>query len=111
MKPDKATPRPWRFIDREELEDGSIYYAHLVGGSRDLVICSFGNSSNDDMAETKTDIRSKKANAALIVKAVNLHDELVVTLEKLLGTHSDEVAQGEAWMEAERVLAKAKELI
>jgi hypothetical protein len=81
MSTDKATPRPWRVIDSEILEDGSVYPPHIVGGCRDLTICRF--YEGDQMAETKDDVRSTRANAAFIVKAVNLFDELVEALEDI----------------------------
>jgi len=69
----KYTPGPWKFVGLQiELEDGSIYPPHIIGGSRDLQICSFFPSESDSMAKSVTDVRSKRANARLICAAPEL---------------------------------------
>jgi len=35
---EKATPGPWKSVDREVLEDNSVYPAHIVGGSADYQV-------------------------------------------------------------------------
>lgn len=62
MKTDKATPRPWKFDKK---------FADVIG-SDDWPV--FGNRYKDEL----------RANAKLIVRAVNAHDQLVKTLEDLL---------------------------
>lgn len=76
------TPAPWRIVEREILEDQSIYPLHIVGGSRDLVIVYMESAEQamrswrDAMAESKTDVRSKFANAQLIAAAPDLLEAL-----------------------------------
>jgi len=66
------TPGPWTLADRTIEEDGSIYPAHILGGARELVICSFSAFESDAMFEAKDDCRSKRANAALICASPDL---------------------------------------
>lgn len=69
----QKTALPWKLIGQEVLEDGSIYPPHIIGGERDLQICSFFKDSV-----------SSEANAAFIVLAANNYDALVEALEKVL---------------------------
>jgi hypothetical protein len=68
-----ATKRPWH-----------TYPGHVgvYGGSRTEIIASCGNLDTRRNPQTATDVNT--ANAALIVLAVNHHDELVQTLENVL---------------------------
>lgn len=34
------TPGPWRVIDREVMEDGSVYPCHILGGTADYQVCT-----------------------------------------------------------------------
>lgn len=34
------TPGPWRIVDREVMEDGSVYPCHILGGSADFQVCT-----------------------------------------------------------------------
>lgn len=34
------TPGPWRIVDREVMEDGSVYPCHILGGSDDFQVCA-----------------------------------------------------------------------
>lgn len=75
---DKFTPGPWVVKERERLEDGSEYPMHVVGGSRELSICDMefcctDQPYSDSMAESSTDVRSKRANARLIAAAPDLY--------------------------------------
>ena len=110
------TPGEWKLVYPEVLEDGSVYHMHIIGGQRDLVICSFGDSDNDTMAESTTVICSKRDNARFIVKACNLHDELVAALKlarMCLSEHLHAVVNlttGESiGQRIDKALAKAKE--
>ena len=70
MSNDKATARPWRC--RELGSEGAMIYPDCADKRESgKPVCRV------DMRDTLTDF----ANAALIVKAVNLHDELVKALE------------------------------
>lgn len=66
---DHATPRPW-------VLDGFV----IADPNGDTPTGRWGIAS----AEPRTNPVEKQANAALIVRAVNCHDELVAALEALL---------------------------
>jgi hypothetical protein len=86
MSTDKATPRPW-----------SIKYEFNIFGPDKRLIAACD--------------RENVANAVLIVKAVNLHDELLEALEAYQNSnplHHD--GDAELYHLAEPVLAKAKEV-
>ena len=34
------TPGPWRIVDREVMEDGSVYPCHILGGTADYQVCA-----------------------------------------------------------------------
>lgn len=36
----KHTPGPWRVVDREVMEDGSVYPCHILGGVADYQVCT-----------------------------------------------------------------------
>ncbi|CAB3717198.1 hypothetical protein CEY09_31635 [Achromobacter marplatensis] len=36
----KHTPGPWRIVDREIMEDGSVYPCHILGGAADYQVCT-----------------------------------------------------------------------
>lgn len=88
---DKVTPRPWE-VDREKIftlndRDGNRIIADLTNSSFPSAVC--------------------RANAAYIVRAVNLFDELVVVLDdeiQYLIIRGDEPAE-----KTLEVLARAKE--
>jgi len=96
MSTDKATPRPWVVFAPHQLSDSLRIFAgtHYIG--------SIGNSDDE--------VEITNANAALIIKAVNLFDELVVALETYQNAnplHHD--GDAELFYQAEDVLAKTKE--
>lgn len=103
----KHTPGPWRFVEREVMEDGTVYPRHIVGGSRELEICPLEHSniaelaikgyeifSSDRMLESDDDVRSKLANARLIAAAPDMLEALLQAREWL-----------ESWASAESQLA------
>lgn len=117
----KATPRPWATdIDVETFDgarlDAVIYINH--GSGKGGEICTFRHDPDDGL---DNDSEEQRANAALIVKAVNEHAALVATAEaadlvcganiRLLEAqrHSDETAIGNAminlWSELDRLAA------
>lgn len=68
----EPTPAPWRLVEAHPEEDGSVYPPHIVGGARELQICSFFEFGDDRICESETDVRSKRANAHLIAAAPEL---------------------------------------
>lgn len=34
------TPGPWHIVDREIMEDGSVYPCHILGGAADYQVCT-----------------------------------------------------------------------
>lgn len=65
------TPTPWY----SEVDTELVYILGTVNGKEE-VICEAGSIGNEDL--------QAQANAAHIVKCVNLHDELVDAVEHLL---------------------------
>ena len=65
----RTTPRPWKIED-------STHIVQAVGNAAGVVICDVENYSRF----TQDDVRNA-ANAELIVRAVNAHDDLVVALK------------------------------
>jgi hypothetical protein len=90
------------------LEDGGIYPPHIVGGARALEICELFSFNNDEMAESKDDVRSKRANANLIAAAPALLEALqaLMTPEGHLLHSPEQPCTGEC-QEARAALTKA----
>ena len=72
----KATPRPWKISD-EYSTFGSIAIE--------------ANTAGMILVETEVNNKNAEANAELIVRAVNCHDELVSFLESINGRMKDNV--------------------
>lgn len=84
------TPSPWRTVEREVLEDGSVYPAHVVGGDRDLVIFYLEGSEVAKLAaEGNPHFQRSARNEAdsqLVVAAPDMLDalrDLVALVEKV----------------------------
>ena len=69
---DKATARPWEVTKKELMRTGFDAFK-IQNENTEETICVMSNVDND----------IAKTNAKLIVKAVNLHDELITILSKL----------------------------
>lgn len=69
----KASPRPWRWDFGDNGIDYSNKYCQITDVDGDLVIADVNDLFDKEIG---------RANAALIVEAVNSHDELVSALEK-----------------------------
>ncbi len=67
MKTDKATTRPWKLGDITQVTD--------IEDSSGELVCSVESAKN---------IHEESANAELIVRAVNCHDELIKRFESLI---------------------------
>lgn len=70
----RTTPRPWKIED-------STHIVQAVGNAAGVVVCDVENYSRF----TQDDVRNA-ANAELIVRAVNAHDDLVTALAELVAT-------------------------
>jgi hypothetical protein len=71
----KATPRPWRRVEPVALDYGATLIYDSENKSLIAQMCGGGRVRAIDAVE-------ERANAALIVRAVNLHDELVAALRR-----------------------------
>jgi hypothetical protein len=70
MKP-QHTPPPWQM----EIDTELVYVLGKSKSGETEVICEAGSIGNQDL--------QAQANAALIVRAVNCHDDLIKTVEAL----------------------------
>lgn len=97
---DKATPRPWR-IYTKEATNNEVFYIDQDDGSPFVdpleiaTVYKGGKSSG-----------VQQANAELICRAVNLHDELVEFIENL--ENDDNSIPGKIWEWRNSLLQKAK---
>lgn len=108
---DKATPRPWRRPGWPESTNlmmaGDVRpYAQPIGVSGDSSQCAVANAYGET-AEQAT------ANADLIVRAVNCHDELVAACEAAASIFREHNPQSPSGMllaarQCTNALAKAK---
>lgn len=76
---DKSTPRPWH------ISEAVTDYSEVVRGPKDEYVLRVGQN-----------LAEKHDNAALIVKAVNSHDELVGALTGLLKCRSVDILEESA---------------
>lgn len=67
------TPGPWRYIDRQVLEDGGIYPMHIVGGDFESQICLIESPMWAEVAHKQPDLYPiqavTQANTRLIAAA------------------------------------------
>lgn len=86
MKTNSATPRPWatdirdaiELLDKGERIDGATIYYNGNTSSRGNEIATLRHDPEDWLDLHDPELQ---ANAALIVRAVNSHDELVAALD------------------------------
>lgn len=126
MTETKWTPTPWIIVDREVLEDGSIYPAHIIGGSRSLEICRLesdecaelavadpnGPYASDSMVEADGDVRSAKANARLIAAAPTLDEaagRAIEIIRRNLYHQREKVEDAITVLEAARAKARGEQ--
>ena len=78
----KFTKGPWDVIEREVMEDGSVYPFHIIGGHLDYEICQMESDSvayaytHDAAWKQSEPSVMVRANAALIAAAPDLYEEL-----------------------------------
>ena len=78
----KHTPGPWVVVDREVLEDGSVYPKHIVGGVTELQVCLFETPHiakvivNDESWTHLGKSEMHEANAQLIATSPKLLEAL-----------------------------------
>jgi hypothetical protein len=63
---------PWRFVDREVLEDGSVYPQHIVGGPDELQVCFLEGSAVAALAIKEKWPNGKPRSADLLLAAPDL---------------------------------------
>jgi hypothetical protein len=95
----EATARPWRVINPRPFKDGCLgssggYEISGWDGPKQLPVCYFYTRQKDYASWTETieELLNARADAALIVKAVNHHDALVSALkgfDKLISRWSE----------------------
>lgn len=73
---DASTPRPWHVYDDRQF---TVYPG--IGAAKDSVVI-FG-LKNEQCGVRGDTLEARKANAALIVRAVNAHDDLVAALRRI----------------------------
>lgn len=76
MRRDCASPRPWRLLDHKV--PGYERYLSVVHGDN-LGICQMAGAGSYNPKV----LQEVEANAALIIEAVNAHDELKAEVERL----------------------------
>jgi hypothetical protein len=86
----KHTPGPWRVVEREVLEDGSVYPRHLIGGERDLQIVSLESMFvAEKISEAPNSFwkhsEQSEANSRLIAAAPEMYAEILAILKSKHG--------------------------
>lgn len=77
----KWTPGPWKIVQREVMEDGSVYPEHIVGGERELQVCIMESMFIAEKIAKEADSfwrnsPSHDANARLIAAAPRMAEAL-----------------------------------
>ena len=82
----KHTPKPWVVVDRQVLEDGSVYPKHIIGGVTELQVCLFETPNvahaivNDESWKYLGKSEMHEANAQLIAAAPELYEAAKLVL-------------------------------
>jgi len=75
----KHTPGPWRIVEREVLEDGSVYPRHIVGGNADYQICLLESTVTAELAiRNPGECWGKNSNIDLIAAAPDMAEILEI---------------------------------
>lgn len=112
MNDRKHIEGPWRFVEREVLEDGSVYPQHIVGGPNELQVCLLEGPVVADLAIKDKWPSGKPRTADLILAAPELLEALQTTALLLQASCMifDPESRGialEAVKEARAAIAKA----
>ena len=87
----KATPRPWAEHGKGGCECGQVF---SPDGNAVIAIVQGPTHLGLEGPDCVPSSEAQIANAALIVKAVNLHDELVAMLRECVDAFADELHDG-----------------
>lgn len=108
----KHTPGPWKIIEREVLEDGSVYPIHITGGVTELEVCLLESPvvahayTFDESWKVMGRSVMQKANARLIAAA----PELLEALQSIVNFWDEQVPTvhvNEMHIAARAAIAKA----
>ncbi|MBR8157101.1 hypothetical protein KDX20_21955 [Burkholderia cenocepacia] len=73
----KHTPGPWRIVEREVLEDGSVYPRHIVGGEEDHQVCLLESTVTAELAiRHPNECWGKNQNGKLLIAAPDMAEIL-----------------------------------
>ena len=73
----KHTPGPWRIVEREILDDGSIYPRHIVGGEADHHVCLLESTVTAELAiRHPNECWGKNPNGKLLIAAPDMAEVL-----------------------------------
>lgn len=82
MTQSKHTPTPWRYKHSTRPDNTGGYDTAIIDIKNKIIAETFQNVDEGDS-------RDSKANAELIVKAVNCHDELIEAITLAIGLLQD----------------------
>jgi len=104
-KTDRATERPWETFTKGNYSGDGARNGWSIGicdKSRDETVCLI------DCANKDTNYDTEKANAELIVRCVNSHDELVEACKSALG-YAEGLSHGDLVRKLEEAIDKAEQ--
>lgn len=101
----KHIPAPWRFVEREVMEDGSVYPQHIVGGPNEIQVCILEGNSVAELAIKEKWPSGKPRCADLILAAPDLLEAL-----QALMFHDGDGWDADGWLN-EADLSKARAAI
>jgi len=110
----KHTPKPWAVVDREVLEDGSVYPKHIIGGVTELQVCLFETPLmakaivNDESWTHLGKSEMHEANAQLIAAAPELLEALKELLDREWQDDEDAPTLQQARANARAAIKKAE---
>lgn len=89
MSEKKYIEGPWRFVEREVMEDGSVYPQHIVGGPQELQICLLEGPVVAEAAVKNNWPAGKPRSADLLLAAPDLLEALQAVLREAVILSAD----------------------